>query len=165
MAGRDRAADAALQLVTGDEGGQHVRAARPANLGESQQRRQDRDRRVARHRHVHVVEVERVRRAAVDQGGRESRQPRLVADHRGDGMPARLLHLGQQQSGERLAGARHRDGQVVEHALPRERAHVIGQVGVGQRGRPFGEGAGQAGCLGNGVHGVSVLGSRACASR
>ena len=69
MPGGDHPANAALQLVARDECGQHVGAGRPAFLRQRQQRGQDGDRGMARHRQVHVIEIQRMRRGAVHKRG------------------------------------------------------------------------------------------------
>ena len=70
MAGFQGDAEAAFQLVAGHEGGDHRRPRGSPLLRQRQQRGQDGDARVAGHRQVHVVEIERVRGRAIDQRGR-----------------------------------------------------------------------------------------------
>jgi hypothetical protein len=62
-----RHADAASGLVTGDKGGRDLTARAAPQFGKSKQGGQNRDRRMAGHRHVDVVVIERMRRRAVDE--------------------------------------------------------------------------------------------------
>ena len=101
---------------------------------------------MAGHRQVHVIEVERMRRGAIDQRRRQHRQSRRVADHRGDRRAALLLRFRQQDVGQLLLRAGERAGDIVQHALPRQRAHIVRQVGIAQRARLFGQRAGKALC-------------------
>ena len=73
VAGRQQQAESALQFIARDERGQHIAPGAAALLGQREQRRQQHDRRMSRHRQIDVVEIERVRRGAVDQRGRQHR--------------------------------------------------------------------------------------------
>ena len=106
MARAHRRADPAGGLVAGDKGGDHVAPAALALLGEGEQAGQDRDRRMARHRQVDVVVVERVPDRAVDQRGRQHRQPRRMADQAGLRMCRRLRSA--RRAASRRAGRRPR---------------------------------------------------------
>ena len=68
------AGDPRLGLEPGDIGGDEGGAGAVAAVGEREQRRQDRRRRVAAQRIADIVEIERMRRGAVDQRGVERRR-------------------------------------------------------------------------------------------
>jgi hypothetical protein len=101
-------------------------------VGEPEQRRQDRRGRMAAHRIAHVVEVERVRRRAVDQRGIERVGPaRRAEDYR-------LAAIRRQHAGDdacaRLGAARQGDADPVEDADLGGVHCRIGQVVEPQRG-------------------------------
>ena len=74
------AADPRLGLEPGDIGGDEGAAGAVERLAEREQRRQDRRRRVAAQRVADIVEIERVRRGAVDQRGVERRGAAVAAE-------------------------------------------------------------------------------------
>ena len=143
MPGPDRHADPATGLVAGDKGGDDIAAGAAALFGERQEAGQDRHRGVPRHRQVDVVVIERVADRAVDEGGRQHRQPRLVADHPGLRRAARVGHLVEQDGDQRIVGPGERHPVIIEHALPRQRPHRLGQRIVADRRSLSGEGPGQ----------------------
>ena len=120
-------ADPAGGLVSGDKRRDHVAPAALALLGEGKQARQDRHRRMTGHRQVDVVVIERVPDRAVDQRGRQRRQPRRTADQARLRIAAGFDQLVEQHGDERIVGAGERDAVIVEHALPGQRAHVVRQ--------------------------------------
>ncbi len=69
MFGTDRGAQQGFDFDTHHQRGDQLRAAGAAFLGECQRGWKDRGGRVAAHRHVGVIEVERVTGGAVDQRG------------------------------------------------------------------------------------------------
>jgi hypothetical protein len=142
VAGPQRHADAAAGLVAGDKRGDDRLARGFALLGEGQQRRQDRDRRMARHRQVDVVVVERMGDRAVDQRRRQHRQRAAWPITAACSAPPASLLI-EQDAGERIVGAGEPDAEIVEHALPRELAHRLGQRVIGDGAGPLGEGAGE----------------------
>ncbi len=50
---------------------------------------------------------------------------------------------------ERVVGPGERHPQIIEHALPRQFPHLLGEGLVADRAGPFGEGLGQIGALGD----------------
>ena len=71
----------AFDLKAGDVGGEQIAAAGADFIGQCKQCRQDRRRRVSAQRVVAVVEVERMRRGAVDQRGVEHADFFVGAEH------------------------------------------------------------------------------------
>ncbi len=131
--------DPAFGLIAGDESGKEIGAARARIFGERQQRRHDRDGRVAAHGHVDVVVVERMGRGAVHQG-RLLRRDLSVAADQARGRPAAVLErLVGQDAGERLARTGEGDREPIQQALARQRAHLVRQVLVADRASPLGK--------------------------
>ncbi len=122
-----RRADPAGGLVTGDKRRDHLAPAAAALLGEGEKAGQDRDRWMTRHRQVDVVVIERMARGAVDQRGRQYRQPDRMPDQACLRGAAGFGQLVEQDPDKRIVGAGERDAVIVEHALPGQFAHRLGQ--------------------------------------
>ena len=135
MAGLQRGADAAGGLVTGDKRGDDLAAGRALKFRQSEEPGQDRHRRVARHCHIDVVVIERMRCGTIDECGRQRRQPDAVADDARLGRVAGLRHLVEQNPNERIRRPGERHAEIVEDALPGELAHRFGELTVIERRR------------------------------
>ena len=141
----DRAGDAALGLVAGNEGGGDRPARAVALLGQGEQRRQHRHGRVASHGLVDVVVVEGVGRGAVDEGGVEHGEA-LAPPDQGDAAVRRavLEQLVREQRRGRLDGAGERHADPVEQALAGKLDDVLGKVVEADAHSPLGQVLGEA---------------------
>jgi len=143
MAWLERHADAAGDLVAGDKRGGDLTPGTPALLGERDEARQDRHRRMPRHRQIDVVVIQRVADRAIDERGRQGGQARRVADDAGLRRAAGLGQFVEQHRRERVVGPGERDTVIIEHALARQFPHRLGQAVIRDRARLVGQGAGQ----------------------
>src|SRR6266851_9061134 len=88
----DAAGDPRLGLEPGDIGGDEGAAAAVERLAEREQGRQYRRRRVAAQRVADIVEIERMRRRAVDQRGVERRGAAVAAEDQALAASSRCQH-------------------------------------------------------------------------
>ena len=73
--------DPAGDLISRDDGGQHVRSARAGHFASRERRRDDGSAGMQRAGRVRIVEVERVGEGAVQEGGTRRRVARRIAEH------------------------------------------------------------------------------------
>jgi len=134
----DAAGDPRLGLEAGDVGADEILSAAVEHLTEREQRRDQRRRGVPAHRVADIVEIERVRRGAVDQRGVERRCPAVAAEDQACAA-AGADHAGDDR-GTRLAGAGEGDADRVENRRPGPIDRLGRQLVIAGRGNVFGEG-------------------------
>src|SRR5690606_71339 len=133
-------AEAAFDLDPGDEGGEQRLAVEALPLAEGEGGRHHRHGRVPGHHAEHVVEVERVRGRAIDEGGLPGRDLAAVADQSRLGIAAILGHLLAQHRHQRLVHAGEGHADHVEQAVPRDGERIDRDVLVAEGGCELGEG-------------------------
>ena len=125
-----------LQLEPDDERRQQLAVLRPGTLTDGQQGRQQRSTGMDAGRQQGVVEVEHVRRHAVDERGVDDVRAPGVAGERRPRRPTDLVEVVEQE-GDGLVGApAQRDAQGVDDRPAGRVHHSVGQVLVPDAGRP-----------------------------